>query len=276
MSDNSSIPRTSLIIYLSVILAVIITFNVTNKTLIELPLFCYWHSTRFFEGLLMAWPIFLWAFTITLLSLLYCSRSALQKSNPFYAKYSDEASTLFRCVTDCIVIGITEEILFRWLSLYANMVTIKITDYLLFGLSHWLYLYIEAPLINFFCLKRLSWLLYDQKHWSIGAAAIVANAAFRDAHLYLGIFGWYNSWCIGFFLFWIMSNYGIFAAICTHALYDFIIFFMFYVHGCIGRRSSHSDFRINKDCFSSTTSSSRLEESVWIKLHASSSIEIPE
>ncbi|CAF1479490.1 unnamed protein product, partial [Adineta steineri] len=77
-------------------------------------------------------------------------------------------------------------------------------------------------------------------HWSIGSAALIVNGKFRDEHLHLGLFGWYNSWCIGFFEFWIMMNYGLPAAMCSHAFYDFIIFFMYYIHGIICRqRKSH-------------------------------------
>ena len=141
--------------------------------------------------------------------------------------------------------------------------SIKITNFFFFGFTRWYYLNLEAPLINLLFLKRLGWLLYSQKHWSIGAGATIANARFRDGHLYLGIFGWYNSWCIGFFLFWIMSNYGLLAAICSHALYDFIIFFMCYVHGYLGRRRSYP-YVVHRDRYFSTpmTSSSSLKESV--------------
>ncbi|CAF3892837.1 unnamed protein product [Rotaria magnacalcarata] len=53
----------------------------------------------------------------------------------------------------------------------------------------------ELPLFYYWHYEGVidGWLLYDQVHWSIGFSAVAANASFRDAHVYLGLFGYLNS-----------------------------------------------------------------------------------
>ncbi len=174
---------------------------------------------------------------------------------------TNNESSLFQCFIISLLIGIVEEISFRWLAFYMSILGNKMMNFCLFGYCRWFYLNVEAPFMNFIFIKKLRWLLYDQAHWSIGSGAVIANAKFRDGHAYLGLFGYYNSWCIGFFLFWIMINYGLLSAILSHAFYDFIIFSMYYIHGVVQRRQKHLYYQYN--IFRDNSSShSRLTESV--------------
>lgn len=52
------------------------------------------------------------------------------------------------------------------------------------------------------------------------AAAITANAKFRDGHKYQGPVGYINSWIIGFVMIHIMMFHGLLVAIIAHAIYD--------------------------------------------------------
>ena len=77
------IPSSFLNIYLGSMLVVLISLNMASNPVTELTLFHYWHFTDLFGGLCMSWPIFLWAFAITLLCLLYNSRSDLESQCEF-------------------------------------------------------------------------------------------------------------------------------------------------------------------------------------------------
>jgi hypothetical protein len=70
---------------------------------------------------------------------------------------------------------------------------------------------------------HLGWLLYGYG-WAVGMGALSANTHFREGHKYLGPLGYWNSWAAGWFLFYVMFEYGIPAAIAVHFLYDFIIY----------------------------------------------------
>ena len=169
------------------------------STPFELPLFYFWQYNNISDGLFVSWPIFLWAFVVTLCILLLVNKKTLETKDDFYGRLTNDESSLFQCFIISLLIGIVEELIYRWLSFYLSILGTKIMNYCLFGLCRWFYLYLEAPFINIIFLKQLEWLLYDQAHWSIGAAALIANAKFRDGHVYLGLFSYYNSWCIGFF-----------------------------------------------------------------------------
>ncbi|CAF3814338.1 unnamed protein product, partial [Adineta steineri] len=162
--------------------------HLISPTAIELPLFYYWHYEGIFNGFLSSWPIYLWSFTITLLSLIFVSQDTLKNKNIWYATFASDESSLFRCFIVSLLIGITEEINYRWLFFYSNIVSTKITNFCLFGLCRFFYLNIEAPIINIIFFNKLKWLLYNQVHWSIGSAALIVNGKFRDEHLYLGLF----------------------------------------------------------------------------------------
>lgn len=251
----------SILIYIGMTLFVLMIIDVIFSTPFEYPLFYYWQYDKMFDGFLKSWPIFLWASVITLCSLLLIDENTLKTENIWYARLTNNESSLFQCFIISLLIGIVEEIYFRWLAFYTSILGNKMMNFCLFGYSQWFYLNLEAPFINFIFIKRLGWLLYDQAHWSIGSAAIVANAKFRDEHAYLGLFGYYNSWCIGFFLFWIMIHYGLLSAMLSHAFYDFIIFSMYYIHGVVQRRQTYlyQQYDIFRDI---SSSNSRLTESV--------------
>jgi hypothetical protein len=244
-------------VYIGIVLFILFIIELIFPQALVLPLFYYWHYEDILNGLLRSWPMFLWGFIVTLLSLLLCNQHTLKTGNILYAKYSSDESSLFQCFIDSLFIGIIEEINYRWLFFYSNILTSKIMNFCLFGWCRFFYLYLEAPIVNIIFLNRLKWLLYDQVHWSVGSAAVFTNGRFRDQHLYLGIFGYYNSWCFGFFLFWIMINFGLPAAICSHAFYDFIIFSMYYIHGFFLRQRTYHCYLTE-----TSTSCSRLKENV--------------
>ena len=187
-------------------------------TALQFPLFYYWEYEKIFDGILNSWPIFLWAFMLTLIGLILNDEETLKSKKIFYKSFFNDEYSLFEYFIECLFIGISEEITYRWLDFSLSIILIKISNICLFGWSKYFYLNIESPIINLLFINRLRWLLYNQIHWSIGSGAIIANAKFRNEHQYLGFFGFYNAWCIGFFQFWILINSGLPAAICSHTI----------------------------------------------------------
>ena len=52
---------------------------------------------------------------------------------------------------------------------------------------------------------------------------MTANLKFRDGHKYQGLFGYFNSWIIGYILLHAMMFHGLLVAIIIHAVYDVLI-----------------------------------------------------
>lgn len=143
-----------------------------------------------------------------------------------------------------VVAGLSEEIVFRWLLFLNAIWFLKLSNWMFFGwlgfgMVEHLYLWVLAPVANFFTLGQMSHLFYHQAGWFVGAAMITANAKFRDGHMYLGFLGFVNSWFIGMYLFWVMFRYGLPAAILVHFLYDLFIFCVIYVDAAIERSNGN-------------------------------------
>lgn len=188
--------------------------------------FWIWDSEKIIDGVKFAWPIFLWGFSVTLLTILLGGR----------LNASDRELTMSKSILYSVMAGVLEETIFRWIVFYLAIPGVYLGAFLFFGwisesleLGRLFYWYIVAPVINFFSLETMDWMLYD-KGWAVGAAIVGANTKFRDEHKYLGWGGYVNSFVIGFWLFSIMFHYGLPAAIFVHFLYDLIIFGMVAIH----------------------------------------------
>jgi len=125
--------------------------------------------------------------------------------------------------------GVVEEIAFRWLIFYAQIVWVKVANFLVFGflglgLACIFHVHIFGPIADVATLGGLHGWLFHPTGWAVGAAMLATNAFFRDGHRYQGWFGWIDSWFFGMLMFWLMFTYGLPAAIVVHFLYDFIIF----------------------------------------------------
>lgn len=177
-----------------------------------------------------SWPIFLWASSMTFIFyFLY--------PNVSYINNGSKEGLLEGFVISTVA-GLTEEIAFRWLFFLNAIWSVKLINWLFFGflgfgIPQVFYTYLIVPAANFFTLGSFAGILYHPYGWFVGAAVIIANAKFRDGHKYLGFFGYINSWFIGMFLFWILFQYGLLACIVVHFLYDFLIYFIRYIHSVI-------------------------------------------
>jgi len=168
-----------------------------------LPIFC--------------WPIFLNVFFVM------NGNKRRPRNMPTFSSFFEKALLV------SLKAGLYEELLFRWIIFFGAIGSLLFGNYLIFGfagfgLIEWFHMNFFGPLIDFLSFGQLTSYIYHPHSWSVGAAMITANATFRDGHKYQGWFGFINSWFIGFYLFWIMFNYGLPAAILVHFLYDVICF----------------------------------------------------
>lgn len=183
--------------------------------------FEFWALRGSIAGALkVSWPLFAWALVINLVAILFI------RNGP--RDYRHAEKILGREAFASVFAGIVEEIDFRWLIFLNAIWFVKLTNWLFFGfagfgIEEWLFLHIIGPVVNFSTLGKLAPILFHELGWFVGASVLAANAKFRDGHKYQGLFGVINSWFIGFFLFWLMFNYGLVACIVVHMLYDLFI-----------------------------------------------------
>jgi hypothetical protein len=173
------------------------------------------------EGLGSVWGIFAWAvgFT-TLIGVILIVRRTPREYEP--RELFGKGTWL------SINAGFFEEILYRWLALFGVMILIKFVNIVTFGLVKWLYVSILIPFTNWASFGLLEPQLYGDHGWLLAAGIVSASIRFSDAHEYQGLLGRINAWYIGLFMFYLMFNYGLWAAIVAHILYDLCVF---WVHG---------------------------------------------
>ncbi|MBI2030726.1 hypothetical protein HYT05_03820 [Candidatus Kaiserbacteria bacterium] len=180
----------------------------------------FWHIRgSLWEAVIGAWPIYLWGAGLTALV-------AFTRWNGYTAQPIHIFTKGFLV---SLLAGVLEEIWYRWLIFFLAILMIPVMDYLLLGFwglhgIQWIYVAILCPIANFFTLGYLEPYLLNGHGWAVSAAIISANGRFRNAHKYLGPFGYVNSWFLGVYFFWVMFNYGIVVAMIIHFLYDLFIF----------------------------------------------------
>src|SRR4051812_39099465 len=133
MDISKYIPSIFFMIYIGIMLFIFLIIQLISPTAIELPLFYYWRYEGILNGFLRSWPIFLWGFIVTLPILILCNQDTLKNKNIWYAKFASNDSSLFQCFIDSLLAGIIEEINYRWLFFYSNIVVNKIMNVCLFG-----------------------------------------------------------------------------------------------------------------------------------------------
>lgn len=119
--------------------------------------------------------------------------------------------------------AVVEEAYFRWLLFYSEIAGFKLINLLTCGVVAWIYTHAICPVANFVTLGYLEPWLSTNLIWAIGAAVVSSNGKFRDGHKYQGFFGWINSWFGGMYLFYVMFNHGLFAAITMHFVYNMVV-----------------------------------------------------
>jgi len=182
----------------------------------------FWHFDGVSAGMAASWPIFVWGASITVV-LTFLHGSEIRQS-------PDSGTHLFVMgLLRSAFAGLWEEICFRWLTFLGSIATLKIVNFMFFGflgfgLIEWIYIHVFRWVADFFTLHHLHGYLFSAKGWAVGASVLSTNALFRDGHKYQGGLGYLNSWFIGMFLFWVVFEHGLPAAILVHFVYDVIVF----------------------------------------------------
>lgn len=184
------------------------------------------------EWLYSAWPIFTWAVGVNIIY------SISTRNDRRINRHAEDILTSGTLIS--LQAGIVEEVTFRWLFFLDNIVLIKIGNFFFFGflgfgIPFWFHINVSGPIANWASLHGLEPYIFHSTGWAVGAAMLATNAFFQDGHKYQGIIGSINSWFIGMYLFWIMFQYGLLAAILVHFLYDFLIFLVRYIDASVER-----------------------------------------
>ena len=183
------------------------------------------HGTGFVDWMLVGWPVFLWGVSVSMFMTIVRNKPVMTTDGRMV-----KPENIFIIGTlISLWAGITEEVAFRWLSYYGVFLGIWLTNFLFFGyfgfgIPEWFHLSIWGPLANWTTFGYLESYIFHETTWIAGGAMLAVNALFRDGHKYQGPVGWINSWFLGMYFFWVMFNYGLFAAIVIHVFYDFFIF----------------------------------------------------
>lgn len=201
---------------------------------IPFKFFEFWYLKGSVSELLrFCWPLFAWGIGINVVVVLK------GRNDPEMNRNAENILAVGTAVS--IFAGIIEEIAFRWLIFYGQIVSYKITNYLFFGfagfgISEWIFTHISGPIANFFTLGLMGDIIFNKLGWFVGAAILSSNGQFKQGHEYQGWLGAINSWFIGMFFFYLMFNYGLIAAIIVHFFYDLFIFGVHYVDAAIERQ----------------------------------------
>ena len=167
-------------------------------------------------GLLMAWPILLWA-------------TAWAIANSITGRYDQtlkEARTriLSRAVWTSIQIGFWEELIYRYLSFGIAMIVLPLVDWITRGVTRWVFESFLMPATHLMTFGALEGQILTTP-WTVGAGIITANLVFVAAHVYTGhsIISCVNAWFVGLVLFWLALHYGLITSMVAHSVYYAIL-----------------------------------------------------
>jgi hypothetical protein len=208
-------------------LAVILIIKWGWPAAIPFSVFHFWQPHgSVIQAFARIWPVFAIGAGLNLAYFAWAGLSGFALVRQLARKASFRGAAI-GAVVPVVIVPVLEETIFRWLTFYVAIVTLTGLNYLVFGfaglgLPSWIFVHAARPVANFFTLGDAHAILYNKTSWAVGAAVLVANGKFRSGHLYQGFLGWVWSWYMGIFLFVVMFQYGLFAAIIVHAAYNFM------------------------------------------------------
>jgi hypothetical protein len=178
--------------------------------------------TAFTASVLLIWPVLAAGLLLTLIRA--PRQRHLQRE---LALYGAEGAQVIRLGPARMVLqSALEEVAFRWLLFYAAIAGATFADFALLGFAdlhpvRWLFTEVLIPVADFATFGMLHESL-SVGAWAVAAAMLASNGRFRNGHLYQGIIGWIWSWYMGMFLFLVMFEHGLPAAIAVHVVYNLI------------------------------------------------------
>jgi hypothetical protein len=155
----------------------------------------------------------------------FISYKRIQKPSP-----SLVFKVLLRDFKTSVYAGFIEEVSYRWIIFLGTMLILYVCNWLLGGflgenngIIQWIHTVIASPLINLITLDYLVGQI-NHEYWYAGASVIVTNGMFAYAHANVNVkydtLTVINSWFMGMFFFYTMFQYGLFAAIIVHTMYN--------------------------------------------------------
>lgn len=209
-------------------LVVVVAVKLIWPSVIPFDLFEFWtFKGGFMEVLWVSLPLLVWGAVISIIHAYRDEKNEDIRDNA-------EEFLLFGFGIS-VFAGVVEEICFRWIIFYGEILAFKFSNIIFCGIVSWFYMYLVGPIANVLTLGYLKPFLFNGFGWAIGAAIVGSNGKFRDGHAYQGTFGWINSWFGGMYFFYIMFNYGLCAAMLAHFSYDMIVFGIHYIDAAIER-----------------------------------------
>jgi hypothetical protein len=187
----------------------------------------FWES----KGDIIVWiragaPLFLWAFVFFSLFLFFVTKTAKNKNIDLTYLPNAEIfkKEFFKIITKNFFAGV----LFRWLAFLAAMVVLQFGDYLSDlvwgGIFEKAQSNLASHVVNYLTLGFLKGYIFHEAGWFVGAALLVANTlSISNDNKDYRFYRYINRWFVGFFLFWVMFNYGLGASIFVHIIYEIII-----------------------------------------------------
>lgn len=165
-------------------------------------------------GLLMAWPILLWA----------AAWAAANTITGRYVQRFTETRTriLSRAVWTSIQIGFWEELIYRYLYFGIAMILLPFIDWITRGVVRWIFESFLMPATHLMTFGALEGQILTTP-WTVGGAIITANLIFAAVHVSHSITSCVNAWFVGLVLFWLALHYGLITSMVAHSVYDAVL-----------------------------------------------------
>ncbi|WP_336208880.1 hypothetical protein [Nonomuraea sp. LPB2021202275-12-8] len=195
----------------------VIPFDLSTFWAVEQPLW-----TAFSGSFLLAWPAMAGGLLLTLVSLPRIRHVQRQLA----WQGSADGQVIKLGPVRLVLQSALEEILFRWLLFYAAIAGAVFVDFLVLGFAdlhpvRWIFTEVFIPVADFATAGHLHQVLTEHP-WTVAAAMLTSNGRFRNTHGYQGILGWIWSWYMGMFLFLVMFEYGLVAAMAIHIAHNLV------------------------------------------------------
>ena len=169
--------------------------------------FWIWDSDVIYEAIIAGWPLYLFAVFFSAFSMV------IHFGDMEKATFLNFLKSIPKSAGTCIAMSLC----FYYVNFFASMISFKAMDWILGGCLFgkgflWCYYKVASFIVNLLSFFQLDWLLNNTEYpWYVGAAVIsVVGASLK---LYKKKLSRLSGAIVGFFLFWIIFQYGLVAAI---------------------------------------------------------------
>lgn len=169
--------------------------------------FWVWDADEIYKAIIAGWPLYLFAMFFSAFSM------AIDFEDMEKATFLSFLKSIPKSAAICLAMSLC----FYYVNFFASMIFFKGMDWILGGCLFgkgflWCYFKVVSTIVNLLSFFHLNWLLNTTEYpWYVAAAVIsVVGASLR---LYDRKLNQLSGAIVGFFLFWIIFQYGFVAAI---------------------------------------------------------------